>query len=101
LKGFSQQQTGDRTGAEATYRACLRLDPKKAQVVFNLAYALMDQKRYEEAAGWFRRVLELKPEYGEVHYHLARCYERLGKSAAAARETELYRAGSAPPAPRK
>jgi tetratricopeptide (TPR) repeat protein len=100
LQGFSRQQTGDLAGAEAAYRACLRLDPARAQVAFNLAYALMEQGRFQEAAGWFRRVLELKTDYHEVHYHLSRCYERLGNPAGAIREMELYHAATAPPAAR-
>ena len=92
---------GDWAGAEASYRASLRLNPAQAQVAFNLAYALMEQGKFQEAAGWFHRVLELNPAYNEVHYHLSRCYEHLGNAAGAAREMELYRAAKAPPVPRK
>jgi len=59
-------------------------------VVFNLAYALMNLGNYPEAIIRFEEVLKLKPEYREVHFHLAACYERLNRPELAARERALY-----------
>jgi len=90
LEGFARQKTGDLPGAVAAYRAYLLQDPRHAQVLFNLAHALMTLGQYPEAVIRFEETLKLRPDYREVHLHLATCYERLNRSELAAREQALF-----------
>jgi predicted Zn-dependent protease len=62
----------------------------RAESHYKRGIALFHLKRCQEAAVTLRRTLELAPETRDAHYYLAGCYARLGDTAAAARENELF-----------
>jgi len=59
--GILQDEEGDLTKAEASYRAALILDPKSDAVHNNLGYNLLLQNRTEQAADEFRTALAISP----------------------------------------
>lgn len=90
LKGFALQMTGELSGAIESYRAFLAQHANHSQAQFNVGHALMTLGKYGEAIQHFERTLYLKPDYAEVHLHLATCSEKLGNREEANRQRELY-----------
>ena len=80
LKGFATQMVGRLDESIASYRKFLSLKGDNYQVRFNLAFALMMQREYSEAADHFKRALELKPDYREAQIYLDKCSAYLKKS---------------------
>ena len=82
---FEHQQAGRRAEAITDYEAILAEVPDHHRVLFNLAYAYMQGSAHEwtRSVELFHRVLAVDPSYGEVHYHLATLYWRLGDTARA------------------
>jgi len=80
LKGFACQMLGRLDDSIASYRKFLSFKGDDYQVHFNLAFALMIQKEYGEAANHFKRTLELKPDYREAQIYLDKCSAYLKKS---------------------
>lgn len=60
--GNTAYALGDFSSAEASYRHALALDPKRAGLWNNLAYALAAQGRHEAALDAIRRALDLDPD---------------------------------------
>lgn len=77
----------DFKAAEVYFRRVVEIAAKDAtgpnasgleQAYFYLATAIMEQKRYEEAAGYFKEALRLKRDSSTTHYLLAVCLRELG-----------------------
>ena len=66
--GVLHADEGDAAGAEAAYRAALRLDERFAPARFNLANLLNALGRNDEALAELDLGLELTPRNGEAHY---------------------------------
>jgi Tfp pilus assembly protein PilF len=60
------------------------------EVLANLGFARLEEKRYDEAIAYLQRAIQLKPQFATPHVHLARVYTAQGKNAAA--EAEFRRA---------
>lgn len=60
--GNSYYAMGEFVAAETAYRAALRIDPRKAEVWNNLAYALAQLGRHESSMDAIGRALELDPD---------------------------------------
>ena len=56
-----QMELGDLEAAERTLRSALALEPENTKIVSNLGVVALRRGRAEEAAGFFRTVLELDP----------------------------------------
>jgi tetratricopeptide (TPR) repeat protein len=59
---------------------------------FNLGLALEDEGRLRAAADAYRVAMAADPTFADVHYNLARVYERLGDHVSALRCLKSYRA---------
>jgi tetratricopeptide (TPR) repeat protein len=57
----------------------------------DLASIYSSQKRYPEAIKVLKNAIELDPKQSDVHYQLARLYQTMGNSGAAAKEFALVR----------
>ena len=90
LLGWAHQKGGRNAEAIAIYETYLASKPRDTQARFNRAYALMNEKQYRQAIAEFDKTLELKPDYVEVHLHLATCYKGLGNSEEAQRHLALW-----------
>jgi tetratricopeptide (TPR) repeat protein len=60
--GNSYYAMGEFVAAETAYRAALQVDPQKAEVWNNLAYALAQLGRHESSMDAIGRALELDPD---------------------------------------
>jgi len=62
LRGLIYANLGDRALAEDSFRRALQLNPQDADGLHNFGWYLCQQKRYDEADGFFRRALAV-PQY--------------------------------------
>jgi len=63
--------------AEIRYlKAVQRVRKKDAQICFNIANAYLYLKDFPNAIEWFRKTIELKPDYAAAHRNLAMIYTR-------------------------
>jgi tetratricopeptide (TPR) repeat protein len=58
--------------------------------LFNMGAAAANESRDEEAAEYFKKATELKPDYALAYYHLGVIYFRLGKMEQAERALRKY-----------
>lgn len=72
------QARRNRPGALENFMKAVEGDPDDPDYNFNLGYLLWKRGDYEEAAGYFRRVLETDPDDGEAAQLLRWCGERRG-----------------------
>src|SRR5207244_1347968 len=63
----------------AQFRKMANDDPDNELGHFRLGQLLMEGEQYEEAAGSFRRTLELSPAFSKVYQLLGGCLIKLGK----------------------
>jgi tetratricopeptide (TPR) repeat protein len=70
--------------------AALLIDRRDAQAHASIGQLYLDTGRDAEAISAFGRALELKPDAFEVRYALATAHTRLGHTAEAARQLEIY-----------
>ena len=78
-RGYALGRQGDLNGAEAEFRAALRLSPNDALVLAGLGMALCQPGRLEEADGYLERALKLAPNDVHTRYTLAFNQVQLGK----------------------
>jgi len=70
------------------YTHILKYEPRSAKIHNNLAMALSDQGRFDEAIALYQRAISLSDEYPQTHHNLANAYLRLGREAEATRELQ-------------
>ncbi len=89
--GCLDHEAGRLADAEVHYRAALAARAGDATARFDLAVALEDQQRVDEAREAYLACLADDPAYAEAHYNLARLCERAGDLTAALRHLMAYR----------
>jgi tetratricopeptide (TPR) repeat protein len=89
--GCLDHEAGRLADAEAHYRAALAARADDVTARFDLAVALEDQQRWDEAHAAYLACLAEDPACAEAHYNLARLSERAGDLAAALRHLMAYR----------
>ncbi|MGE5358056.1 MAG: sulfatase-like hydrolase/transferase, partial [Bacteroidales bacterium] len=72
------------------FRKVIAEDPKVIDAWFSLGIAYQREKLWKEAIGYFRKTLELKPDYDLPVINIANCYRRLGDDDAALAGYEHY-----------
>ena len=77
-EGRRRLRAGRTAQATVPLEKAKRREPDKASIREMLGIAYFRLRRYEEAAGEFRAVLEMSPVNDYAHYALGRCLERLG-----------------------
>jgi tetratricopeptide (TPR) repeat protein len=85
------QQPGDDALGEAV--AALLIDPRDAQAHAIVGQVDLDAGRTADAVIALTRALDLSPGRYETHYTLATAFTRLGRTADAAHERELFERG--------
>jgi tetratricopeptide (TPR) repeat protein len=87
---------GEPLGAETLLRKSITLNGKFWESHYELGLLLERRRDFEGAADEYRRGIELNGDNPTPHYHLARVYDRLGKTAeAVAEHTEHERLSNA------
>jgi arylsulfatase A-like enzyme/tetratricopeptide (TPR) repeat protein len=74
----------------AMYKKVVAEDPNVIDAWFSLGNACQRVHRYEEAIGYFKRALELKPDYDLPVINMANAYRALGRDEAALAGYEHY-----------
>jgi hypothetical protein len=70
LTGRNRFDTGDVKGAVDAYLESIKLEPKSAEVFFNLAYAYLKLEKNNDAIKAFKQSIKLNAEKPETHYGL-------------------------------
>jgi tetratricopeptide (TPR) repeat protein len=65
------------------------LDKIREQAYFNLGLLTLEQKRYAEAAGFFKGALVIRRDASDTYYQLAKAYQALGDVDAAIQQLEI------------
>jgi arylsulfatase A-like enzyme/Tfp pilus assembly protein PilF len=89
----AREITRDETSFEkiaAMYRKVLADDPNVIDAWFNLGNVHYRYRKYEEAIEYFKKALELKPDYDLPVINMANAYRRLGRDDAALAGYEHY-----------
>jgi tetratricopeptide (TPR) repeat protein len=84
LHGLVAYGLGDSLLAIESLEKAVRIDPSDCVLVNNLGEAYRGANRPSDAESCYRRASELKPEYADAHYNLARLLHALGESTRAA-----------------
>ena len=61
------------------YEFLKKINPKNSNMYFLYANSLFDQREFQAAIYFYEDAISLKPEFIECHFHLALCYEFIGK----------------------
>ena len=72
------------------YLAALEIMPSHVHALFNLARALEERKRFDDAIAAYKKALRIDPDFADVHYHLAQLYEQGGHRQSALRHIARY-----------
>jgi superkiller protein 3 len=83
-------QSGDSAQAESLLRESIRRKNDYWESHFELGLLLERRRQFAESAGELEKAVALNPEDATAHYHLARVYDRLGKTTAAAAQRALH-----------
>ncbi len=97
--GWLAALRGDRSGAEASYRAALRLDPGYLPAVVNLADLFREQGREADGEALLRQALRAAPDDASLHHALGLLLVRTHRLAEAL--PELARAVELAPGERR
>ena len=84
LTGRDRFESGDVKGAVDAYLQSIKLEPKSAEVYFNLAYAYLKLEKNNDAVKAFKQSIKLNPEKPEAAYGLGLAEFRIGRFANAA-----------------
>jgi tetratricopeptide (TPR) repeat protein len=76
--------------ARALLETALTCDARQGEPHYLLAILLEREQKYPEAAAQLERSVALNPEDAAAHFRLARVYDRLGRTADAARERAVH-----------
>jgi tetratricopeptide (TPR) repeat protein len=66
---YIQLEQMDKFGA--LMQEAIKLDPTNPTLFFNLGVVNANEKKTEDAIGYYERAIELKPDYGDAHMNLA------------------------------
>lgn len=88
--GMAEWHAGNRAEAARQWHLALAYKPDSLQALSDLGFALVEEKKYDEAMPYLRKANELSSRFATPHVHLANAYAALGKKAEA--EAELQRA---------
>jgi Flp pilus assembly protein TadD len=84
LKGRACHGLGRTDEAVVAYQTAIRLDPKDAWSMNNLAYIWIEQGEYDEALPALARAVELRKDVAVFYNNLGMALEHTGRFAAAA-----------------
>jgi tetratricopeptide (TPR) repeat protein len=72
-------QTGDLSAARERFYVAIELDDDYVEARLNLGCVLVELHEPDLAEAAYRGALDCHPDYADVHYHLARLLDQLGR----------------------
>lgn len=90
--GYVYLQESKIDDAAALFLAVINADPDFAKAQYQFGKIQLDRGQAEEAATHLEAAARLLPQTDYVHYQLQAAYRKLGRSADADRELEIYKA---------
>ena len=86
LAGSVHRRNGEMEEAIARYRDAAELDPRQAMAPYSVGETLSLLRRYGEADPWFRRAIEIRPDFAYPYSFMASNRMRAEGDTAGARE---------------
>ena len=77
--GWTYQRSQVWSGAVTLWRDCIAKSPLKPRPYNNLGVALIEKGRLAESESFFRKAIELKPNYADARYNLGYVMVRSGR----------------------
>lgn len=77
--GFAQLYTGDTQNGIQTLNELLRRKPNNKELINNIAYAMYETKRYDDALIYFQKLLELNPKDASSLYMAGMTFQKKGE----------------------
>ncbi|MFZ7102359.1 MAG: tetratricopeptide repeat protein [Peptococcaceae bacterium] len=79
--GVWYKELGFNDKAFAAFQRALRSDPQiRADTYYYLGNVTRNQNKFNDAAAFYQKALEVDPDFFEAHYNLGKVYEMLGKN---------------------
>jgi tetratricopeptide (TPR) repeat protein len=78
-QAVAQQQSGDWSGAEKTWRALTKTSPGDYRYWTSLGACLAHQEHFDEAIAAYKKSLAINPKAPETHLNLGLAYFKLGR----------------------
>ena len=76
--GFAQIYSGNSKSGIQTLNVVLERKPNNKELLNNIAYAMYETKKYNEALEYFTKVLEINPKDATTLYMAGMTYQKLG-----------------------
>ncbi len=89
--GFVYLQQSRPDDALALFRQVVETNPDHANAQYELGKILFDHQKLPEAIEHFEAAARLSPQTDYVHYQLQAAYRKVGRTADADRELEIYK----------
>lgn len=77
--GFAQLYTGDVKNGIETLNTILERKPNNRELLNNIAYAMYDTKKYNEALDYFKKLLDLNPKDASSLFMAGLAFQKLGQ----------------------
>ncbi|MFI5362471.1 MAG: tetratricopeptide repeat protein [Elusimicrobiota bacterium] len=78
-RGVEYAQKGELDKARDEFRKGLPIDPGNPELLNNLGSVSYQQKRWDEAVGYYQKALKRAPKYGDAQYNLTRALYHAGR----------------------
>ena len=77
--GFAQVYSGDTENGIKTLNIVLQRKPNNKELMNNIAYAMYDSKKYNEALDYFTKLLNINPKDATTLYMAGLTFQKLGQ----------------------
>jgi tetratricopeptide (TPR) repeat protein len=77
--GFAQLYNGDTENGVKTLNILLERKPNNKELINNIAHAMYETKKYNEALGYFSKLLELNPKDAASLFMAGMTFQKLGQ----------------------
>lgn len=77
--GFAQLYSGDTVNGIKTLNIVLERKPNNKELINNMAYAMYDTKKYNEALDYFKKLLDINPKDATTMYMAGLTFQKLGQ----------------------